>query len=1334
MGKKKAMPGSLDTTEADKATPKSIIIYRGEVAASVRGLMHEWRRVLLPWSSKQLHGKNKSLKDFVSVASIFSVTHLQLFTSPSRGTSLRIMRFFNGPTLSFRVESFALHQDIISQQRRPAPITASMFEVAPIVVLNNFSHPDAASRPEVPLLEATFRAMFPTINIQTMQNSEVRRVCLVHYNHVDHMIEIRHYFVNARTTGVSKTIKKLLENRRPTKLGTLADVDEVLEKEDGWSDTDGEGEEVPLAQPFRQHREQCRVKLVELGPRMTLRLMKVENGFASGEVLYHNVEKKTLSEVQENAHRVRSRAAEKIKRRAEQEERVGRKRKAKEDKLERKRLRREKAMEEQAKHPFEVSGGGEDDGRTDALQPPNRQMKEEDSSTACLALVELLLLVVLFCFCFCFGSLSSSKYFPGEGGRGLAHQVKYGRVMDETYFLSVCFCANGERMSDVQIRTQCSGGSGGALCTPPPQKKEEKINNKKTHIHKPIHHHPHFLISLIIFSASFKKGRFEREVGESSYLLDAATFHSARIQRNRSPTAQLLDCFRLVCFFLFPLDVLLKIVYNISNVVLEYSGLLHWFAGEATRRRDQTSKHPHKLKGSQEKATADDGGPTARRSEPRHTDPLQGTRDGLAQTRRKRKILVVDPVPALCYIRTSGLPIGRGGAAADCGIPLVGRTDGSGGAGAEPTTSSAPQDSRITPPTYTDVVLEGEMGRPVYVWVRPYAAELLHALARRVEFESIVLFSTLPPPIIRVVLQGIDPQKKCVQHQIRCPLPPPPPVAAGWHDRRQLKDTSGPASSMMHSHSSSSTFSCATPPGAADGATRPGTPTLATGGNSCQIPAVFDRPAADEDEGLSSLSSHGEVPGDGSSAATNRTDGEGVSDSPLGGSVSTPAFSRSIGGEVPLEGSRREKTVRQRHIKGGVGSSRHQDRLYRHRRFLSLHALRTPPEQVVILTSYREVFDDTAYADCVLCIDPYSPWKPQHGKEAGAGMPPDRRSRSASSAQGGTDETTSREKKKRSDDQHHPLLRTVEPILIALSQPKSLNIRISEREERVSVQAFFYRVYGRTLKEVEMDGEARETRDIQDFFRLAMDATSAAHLVKTTSIRTGHKGGARAIHTLKASYYHSCFPGLSPPHSPLRREGTPVVSLTSATTTTKTTTTTNNSSNTNKIFFHIHIRGKKHTYSSPNQDNQEPRQGISLLVQMMGRSSDARVWGGPLLSLPPSSLYYIYYIIITSSFGAIELFFLFFCMVWMERPCLLCPRFLLSRTPNSLIYATHICSTTRGSEEPIPTHTPHGIYATPWIYASGLTTVGLFHFTFSPPMREKEKREALLDDSGVGMP
>ncbi|EPY24342.1 ribosome biogenesis protein SSF1/2 [Strigomonas culicis] len=363
MGKKsnKQLPGKEDTTEADKSVPKSIIIYRGEVGPNVRALMHEWRTVLLPWSSKKLHGSNTSLKDFLAIASTFSVSHLQLFTAPSQGTSLRILRFFNGPTLSFRVLSFTLRSDVLARQRRPATLQKEVWDVAPVVVLNNFTSPEALRRPEIPLLESTFRALFPSVNVQLIQNADIQRVCLFHYDHVENVVEVRHYYVNAKTTGVSKTVKKLLENRRPTKMGTLESIDEVLEREDAWSDTDGEGEEVPLAQPFRQHRDQCRIKLQEIGPRMTLQLTKVENGFAAGEVLYHNSVKKSTEEIRANATKVRVRTAEKAKRRREQEANVQRKQQTKEDKIERKRQRRETAMQEQDANPFEVAGGNGQD-------------------------------------------------------------------------------------------------------------------------------------------------------------------------------------------------------------------------------------------------------------------------------------------------------------------------------------------------------------------------------------------------------------------------------------------------------------------------------------------------------------------------------------------------------------------------------------------------------------------------------------------------------------------------------------------------------------------------------------------------------------------------------------------------------------------------------------------------------------------------------------------------------------------------------------------------------------------------------------------------------------
>jgi ribosome biogenesis protein SSF1/2 len=327
--KRSKQKGVLDTTEQDKATPKSIIIYRGEVGGSVRTLMHEWRRVMLPWSSKRLHGRKNTLKDFLHIASTFSVSHLQLFTTPSRGASLRVMRFPAGPTLSFRVESFALRDDIVKTQKKGAPVDGKPYETAPVVVLNNFNFPGRGA--EVDLMEKAFQGMFPSLNVQKVTTDDIQRVVLFQYDPNSATVDVRHYHITARAVGVSKTVKKLMEGRLPSKLHTLDTVDQVLDREGAWSDTDGEGEEVQLPDKFRSHSDQARIKLVEIGPRMTLSLVKVESGFAGGEVLYHSHERKSAKAIAASAARVHGRVTEKRRRRAIQDENVRKKKDAQEE-------------------------------------------------------------------------------------------------------------------------------------------------------------------------------------------------------------------------------------------------------------------------------------------------------------------------------------------------------------------------------------------------------------------------------------------------------------------------------------------------------------------------------------------------------------------------------------------------------------------------------------------------------------------------------------------------------------------------------------------------------------------------------------------------------------------------------------------------------------------------------------------------------------------------------------------------------------------------------------------------------------------------------------------
>ena len=92
------------------------------------------------------------------------------------------------------------------------------------------------------------------------------------------------------------------------------------------------------------------LKLVELGPRLRLKLTKVERGLASGDVMYHAYVKKTAEEVRSQRERVQKEAADKKRRREEQDANVARKTREREDKKEAKRQRKEErdeaAMEE----------------------------------------------------------------------------------------------------------------------------------------------------------------------------------------------------------------------------------------------------------------------------------------------------------------------------------------------------------------------------------------------------------------------------------------------------------------------------------------------------------------------------------------------------------------------------------------------------------------------------------------------------------------------------------------------------------------------------------------------------------------------------------------------------------------------------------------------------------------------------------------------------------------------------------------------------------------------------------------------------------------------------
>jgi ribosome biogenesis protein SSF1/2 len=320
------------------------------------------------------------------------VTHLLLFSRSEAGnTNLRLARTPRGPTLHFRVENYSLCKDIMKAQRHPRA-GASDFLVAPLLVMNNFLTSDtererlgekAPPKHLEKLVTDMFQGIFPPIQPHTTPLHTIKRVLLLNREPPSEengtcTISLRHYAITTRITGVPKAIRRLYaaekligstekKKRALPDLGKLEDVADYMLDPSGAGytsaseteqDTEGENE-VEVSAPVRQkvlsrrEKEKLRagdtassarargtkprvekraVKLVELGPRMKLRLTKVEEDVCSGKTMWHEFVTKSRKEEQDMEKKWAQRNKEREERRRVQRENVERKRKERAEK------------------------------------------------------------------------------------------------------------------------------------------------------------------------------------------------------------------------------------------------------------------------------------------------------------------------------------------------------------------------------------------------------------------------------------------------------------------------------------------------------------------------------------------------------------------------------------------------------------------------------------------------------------------------------------------------------------------------------------------------------------------------------------------------------------------------------------------------------------------------------------------------------------------------------------------------------------------------------------------------------------------------------------------
>ncbi|XP_045211549.2 suppressor of SWI4 1 homolog [Mercenaria mercenaria] len=305
MGKKrkgkKKKTSQIDNQELSyKDAPHSFVFHRGHVGRNVKQLVNDTKNVMEPFTAKNLQVRKKNvMKDFVSVAGLLHVSHFIMYTKTDVGVYLRLCRLPRGPTLTFKVHNYCLSKDVISSLRKPN-LEQIQYLHHPLLVMNNFS----GGGNHVKLMATMFQNMFPSINVHKVKLNDVKRCVLVSFDTETNLIDFRHYNVKVVPVGMSRGVKKIMQAKVPN-LGKYGDISEYMTRA-GYSsesevELDGPMNEVILPQQIKSRGNiksaKSAVRLTELGPRLTLELIKIEEGICEGQVMYHGLITKSEAEL-----------------------------------------------------------------------------------------------------------------------------------------------------------------------------------------------------------------------------------------------------------------------------------------------------------------------------------------------------------------------------------------------------------------------------------------------------------------------------------------------------------------------------------------------------------------------------------------------------------------------------------------------------------------------------------------------------------------------------------------------------------------------------------------------------------------------------------------------------------------------------------------------------------------------------------------------------------------------------------------------------------------------------------------------------------------------------
>lgn len=328
----------------------------------------ELRTTMYPYTAINLkESKVNSIKDFLSIVDLYGLSHMIMLTNTDKNSYIRFAKMPRGPTITFRLPEYSLAADVFEDARKnskynPKPLTKS-FNHVPLVIMNGFNSNKIPNDYVEPLkiTSMLIQSIFPPINLNEIQLKKCKRVVLFNLSFDSTgipVIEFRHYDIDIEKFSVKKTISNIINNSK-SNLNQFNNIADYVLKQSGFTScSDNEDPNLGVCDVINDNEskdDKVKVKLYEIGPRMNMKIHKIEEGFLKGNVMFHSIIKKSKKEIKEIMDTLKTKRKEKKERKAKQEENVNKKRPEeveakKEEKLLKKKREREKEKEKKKKN------------------------------------------------------------------------------------------------------------------------------------------------------------------------------------------------------------------------------------------------------------------------------------------------------------------------------------------------------------------------------------------------------------------------------------------------------------------------------------------------------------------------------------------------------------------------------------------------------------------------------------------------------------------------------------------------------------------------------------------------------------------------------------------------------------------------------------------------------------------------------------------------------------------------------------------------------------------------------------------------------------------------